>query len=473
MVDPIKDQGVDKLLLFVPGGKVPPRNYLPMIKETQEKSSLRLSAAIIQCHINLCDPIFEIHGLMVDAIARSNKTGLLMVSDIFVAGHSLGGVGARHFFDGFEGSAGLALFGTQTNGDHEDYKGTLGYPADLAAFPRPILALTGELDSMPISHAADLVRQAKALDEKEKLKKLPIIVPGMDHSQFCPPFEVTGDIKPEISNDNATGTIGAIVAAWLDNAVLGDAAVESAPFLKEWIAKTEPIVAPFIGAVEVDRTWCATAQRLLAGSPEHLNVDVEERFGSAALEHCHPKASMEGHELRSTVCAYRFCGYLNSTIPVVWPEYEGADDISCKMSSEDVVASKLELPPPDMDSGEVQNKCSFLNQQALEKAKELVNASWPLAFRRFEAQGKRISFAEDSHAFMGPQWVLEGLSVKETEDEITIQSAALISPLTSSIFPGSHYCKLLAPSKAVEIVMTTALTQRYFGATGTKPLVIV
>ena len=99
---------------------------------------------------------------MKDAIdAASTAAGVLFSpADIFVWGHSLGGVGARHFVDTFNASvgaaafAGLALFGTQFNGDHEDFKGTLGYPLDLKTFGAPLLVLLGELDMVPVSHAA-------------------------------------------------------------------------------------------------------------------------------------------------------------------------------------------------------------------------------------------------------------------------------------------------------------------------------
>jgi hypothetical protein len=308
LVPPVKDDGPLKLMLYVPGGKVPPQDYLPMIKDAQSKSSLRLAAAIIQCHVNLCDPIFEGPGLMKAAIDIAKKTwGSFQTADIFVMGHSLGGVGARHFYDGFPGTAGLALFGTQYNGDHEDYKGTLGYPVDLAKFSGPLLALTGELDMVPTSHTAELVRQAQSFGEKERFSKLPIIVAGMDHSQFCPPFQVSGDLKPEISNDEATDAVGTVLASWLDYVTIGSSLVagrDVGSVLQGWIKKTEPIAAPFISAMEADHTWCASAQKLLAGSPEHLEVVLEECFDTPNLEHCHTASTMDGDNLKVSDCFY-------------------------------------------------------------------------------------------------------------------------------------------------------------------------
>mmetsp|Transcript_5611 Transcript_5611/g.16240 ORF Transcript_5611/g.16240 Transcript_5611/m.16240 type:complete len:501 (-) Transcript_5611:143-1645(-) len=467
IVNPLDSKHGDlKLMLLAPGGKVPPEDYLPMAKAAQEKSTLRMAVGIPRCHINLCDAIFELPGLLKDIIATVNETaaGALKATDVFVTGHSLGGTGARHFYDIWPGSAGLALFGTQYNGDHEDYLGTLGYPMDLNAFPGPLLALTGELDMLPISHTAELVRQWQAFGKEVfYFQKLPLIVAGMDHSQFCPPFQVSGDIVPEISNTAATDAISDILAAWLDAVVSQGADTSAVQLLKGYADQTEPIAAPFIKATEEDKTWCASAQQLMANTTTAFTVVSEHLYDSASLEHCHPSATMDGTTLKVTVCDYRFYSYTNSTIPNFAPTYQGPQDISCKMLSEDKMAKELGLADVDMNSSEVANKCSALNRQAFTKALSLVSASRPQAAQRFAVQGKKVNFKDDSQAFMGPQWVLSGMGFTETDDALEIQSEALISPLTSHFYPGSHYCKLLAPSRAVEFIMTRGLTTRYSG----------
>jgi len=453
-----------KLMLLAPGGKVPPEDYLPMAKAAQEKSNLRMAVGIPRCHINLCDAILELPRLLKEIVASVNETagGALRTTDVFITGHSLGGTGARHFYDIWPGSAGLALFGTQYNGDHEDYKGTLGYPMDLKAFPGPLLALTGELDMLPISHTSELVRQWQALGEGSfYFQKLPIIVPGMDHSQFCPPFQVSGDLVPEISNEAATDTISDILAAWLDAVVSQGVDTSAVKLLRGYADKTAPIAAPFIKATEYDETWCASAQQLMVKTTKAFSVVSEHRYDSANLEHCHPSATMDGATLKVTVCDYRFFSYTNSTTPDFAPTYQGPQDISCKMLSEDKIAKELGLPDVDMSSKEIANKCSALNLEAFNKAMSVVSANWPAAAQRFSAQGKKVNFQDDSHAFMGPQWVLTGLGFTETEAALDVQSEALISTLTSHFYPGSHYCKLLAPSKAVEFIMTRGLTARY------------
>jgi len=224
-------------MLFVPGGKVPPEDYLAFVTGAQEKSNLKLAVAIPRCHINLCDAIIELPGLLRDIVTATNKSqgGTLQRQNVFVTGHSLGGTGARHFYDIWPGSAGLALFGTQYNGDHEDYKGTLGYPVELKKFNGPLLALTGELDMVPISHTADLVSQWKAMGEP--YDKRPIIILGMDHSQFCSPFNVSGDLQPEIPNWMALRRSTQVFAAWMDAVMTGGSDQAAVELLKQYAAE--------------------------------------------------------------------------------------------------------------------------------------------------------------------------------------------------------------------------------------------
>jgi hypothetical protein len=49
-----------KLLLFVPGGKVPPEDYVSFVKSSQVKSAsdMNLYVAIVRCgQLNLCNPL--------------------------------------------------------------------------------------------------------------------------------------------------------------------------------------------------------------------------------------------------------------------------------------------------------------------------------------------------------------------------------------------------------------------------------
>jgi hypothetical protein len=142
------------------------------------------------------------------------------------------------------------------------------------------------------------------------------------------------------------------------------------------------------------------------------------------------------------------------------------------MISEDKIAKEMKLADVDMKTDAVKNRCKALNEKAFEEAMKIISSTWPQAIKRFEAQGKTVVFKEDSQAFAGPQWVLTGLKFEESDKQLEITSEALVSPLDSGLYPGSHYCKLLAPSKAVEFIMTRGLTERYSPASQTETVMV-
>jgi len=79
---------------------------------------------------------------------------------------------------------------------------------------------------------------------------------------------------------------------------------------------------------------------------------------------------------------------------------------------------------------------------------------------RFALHGKSVKLANDTQVSAGPLWLIQGLKVKESVQEIDMSSVALISSIKSWIYPGNHYCKLLSPSVAVETIMTMGLADR-------------
>merc|ERR1711968_353070 len=92
----------------------------------------------------------------------------------------------------------------------------------------PLLALLGELDMVPTSHAALLYEQSSGLPATKSVA----IVDGMDHSQFCAGFNVSGDLWPEISNADALSTSGMLAGAWLDVVLFKSTA--AANTLSQW-----------------------------------------------------------------------------------------------------------------------------------------------------------------------------------------------------------------------------------------------
>lgn len=408
--------------------------------------------------MTLCDPEFELAPVLKKIIQRANATGTLRPGDVFVGGHSVGGACARRFVDTqFRAAAGVLFFGTQYTGDTENLiTGLLGYPKDLRRYKTPLFAMSGELDKFTIDAMALMTKQWMTLPNTAKYQTYPVIIPGMDESSYAWPYQITNDLAPEVSPEQAVSSIGTITGAWLDYVTGQSKSTEQLDsFSKATIALTEP----FRAAYAIDEEWCAKMQLQLPGVPQGTEISVVKVPGYK-LDSCHTKyAVKEDGSLKLTLCDYTSYTYNNK--PPWEAQYTGAEEISCKFIGEDRIAQLMNHTIPDMKAPEVVNRCKSLNELAFATAQGLVRQHWPQALDRFQIQGKKMVFSNDSQTHAGPQWLLEGLGYDDTATEITVQGTALITTLKSLIYPGQHYCKLLSPSKAIDILMTMGLTRRF------------
>ena len=472
-----------KLVLFVPGGKVPPQDYAPFVQRVLDLSDANLFGVIVHCgKLNLCDPLGQLPGLISDAINAAGK-GLnngtqFMSEQIFVMGHSLGGVGARHYADTFDKSrgaaafAGLALFGTQYNGDHEDFKGTLGYPIDLKSFPAPLLAVVGELDMVPAQgHVGVLVEQYETeLNNAEKSQKPLIIVPGMDHSQFCSPFNVSGDLSPEIPNSVALQYAAGATATWVDAQI--KPSQELSRTLSDFVNNaTKPITRAWREMHALEKAdWCRTAQQIViedlrADIRSKVDINVVAKDRAAPLEHQHTNYTFDEATGRLSIFIASYAYYPQTSswnpVEVFGPTYEAASDISCKLVSADRIAQQF-----NVSGSYPQDKppvtCEKVNMMAVDHAMDQLRRYWPKGVERFAARGLNFTFVEDTSTFAGPQWCfMSSLAFKTSSSGVSVSSPHLYSSITSKIYPGNFYCKVLSPAKALEWIQSKGLRGRY------------
>lgn len=434
---------------------------------------------VIICHANLCDPLepapFGVDALVQSLIHNATALGFNHSTDpshIFITGHSLGAIGARHFVDQNKGYAGLGIFGTQFTGDHEDFLGNLGYPVDLAAFPMPLLALNGELDQLSIAHTATLYGQSLNLEDAEKPLKPVVIIPGMDHSDFCPGFNVTGDLISELPRQQATTAIGHVAGAWIDVVVKArtpNAFAQAVEELAVYASNSSYLVSSWRTANtnDVNGSWCANLQVYIASLSPQINTnllnvaDVMEVDSLATLEHCHTNVTLNAVTgmVDLTNCAF----YANTTSSGLdfATAYASNSEVDCKMVSPDKLAQVLNVTIDTSKMG----TCRDANIRAYDTARTLLLQSSPQSVARFDKYGRTFEWEQDAQALAGPLWVfLSHMSFDDSADNrrgpIKVGGAALLSTVTSPIFPGNLYCKVLSVAKAIEIIQTVGLTER-------------
>lgn len=479
----VEDESLpEKMLIMIPGGKVPNERYVETAAAIQKSAShLRLWIAIpsvfqrlciIQCSApGFCAPL---HGAVEAALSKATAAGWKRGADeqdIWLAGHSLGGVCANSLFQAYSGS-GFPYAGLIVMGSYVDEDGA----HDLVHYPKPVLTLNAELDGGLARPGKTAVwwRQHEAIvadkGEDAALSEKPVIVlPGLNHSDFCPGFDVPGDLPAEVDQASATSLIGRVVAAFLHSqttSVASEARRDSLALIKEKVTWTRGLLTPYLKAQDMERTassnatsvegaspFCAEAQRILAGltaaDDKRLRIADGFHLASSNLEHCHPNwtQSADG-DLNVLSCSH--ADY--------YPDFDNtgtitaASQIACKMLSSDRVAQQLNTTAADANVN-----CSTGNVHAVTLAESMAA---PSTLERFRRQGKGWCFAEDTPTLgnVGPLWVFkDALELSETPTCMSVSSPVLRTGLNAKIFPGSHYCKFLSPARVLDWMMTDGL----------------
>jgi len=222
---------------------------------------------------------------------------------------------------------------------------------------------------------------------------------------------------------------------------------------------------PYRTAAQVQNsTWCGEfGQKTLIHIDESTwdNVDLDQTFLTVddpfQIEHQHTSCELndEGNLYInvSSMAEYDIGRAVQVSQGLVLST-ASATDLACKMVSRDKVGDVLG------DALSNDRTCKDLNQVAVDYAMDLMAGNdITSTYDRFKEIGYKIVLKDDKMITIGPQWCLTKLSWKEDakNEQVTVQSAALLSPITSSIYPGNHYCKLLSPVRVVEWAMSWGL----------------
>eukprot|EP00057_Strongylocentrotus_purpuratus_P029519 XP_011683993.1 PREDICTED: uncharacterized protein LOC100890127 [Strongylocentrotus purpuratus] len=202
VVEPVRDQGVEAALIVIPGAEIRGEAYLPLAESIQRESMLKLWVALTTDYIG--DTPFPPQLTRAINIALDDlvSTGMPENTPIFFAGHSLGGTFLQSYVSRSPSvTKGVMLWASYLTGRLDD----------LAAYPTPIMHLSGDLDGqVKITRIAKPFRDLEALqlkDETALATKPVIVVDGVNHFQFAsgdpPPAVVRGDISPDATATEA------------------------------------------------------------------------------------------------------------------------------------------------------------------------------------------------------------------------------------------------------------------------------
>jgi len=481
-------------MIFIPGANVETQHYLPTIAAIQTASPLKLWVAlpsipgkkcIVYCPSpSVCSPLHAIVDAIVSKTQQQGYNGTTTAPDAFLVGHSLGGICTNHLAQAYIKPAYQAavLMGAYTDA-------TTGSGA-LQNFPIPVMTMGAELDGgagrpgmigtkLDASDAAAANATVKApytSKEQWQMGEKPVmILPGLDHSSFCPGFPVPGDVFPaDATQEEAMARIGAATAAFLTlhdgvsgTSLRGDAYTT----LMKNVAWTRQLLAPLREAY----TWeagnygnnhsyapmCAKAQVMLAGDAAQDKVVIDEAIYKD-----------DPHQFEHTRTGYRLLpgGKLLINVSGHDDYYPGgisglstgciktAQDIACKMTGSDRIAQQLKLKTNSKPN------CSAVNEYSVRLAEEILAKSEAgnTTLARYHQRGRGIFFGPDFSPFgnIGPLFVKGSIKIEDGPKGITVSSIAISSPISSPIFPGVHYCKFISPARVIDYMMIDSLKNK-------------
>lgn len=472
----------EKMLVFIPGGKVPVANYVETAKAIQASSkAIRLwvvipavfqRLCIISCTASsVCAPL---HSNVESALSEAAKQGWKRGTDsedIFLAGHSLGGVCANTLLQAYSTSSSLPYKALVVMGSYVDETGA----HDLPHYPVPVLTLNVELDgglARPGKTATwwrQFIGVAADKGRDYALTNKPVVIlPHLNHSDFCPGFDVPGDLLAEVSQADATALIGDMVAAFLSLHTEGvssgtqRAALSLLDSKAQW---TSSLMSPYLLAQDMERnatntavsaegssSFCAEAQKRVSGlsQSDAARVRVQDGFhvSSPNLEHCHPNWTHVGDGIVVDSCSHTdYYADVQNT-----GEITAASEIACKMLSGDRLAEQLNVTSYDKDV-----TCSSVNQWSVELAEMMAFSS---TLDRYKRSGRGWCFLKDVPTYqnIGPLWVFkDALALKDNSTCMSVASPILKTAIDGKIYPGNHYCKFLSPARVLDWMMTDSL----------------
>jgi len=299
-----------------------------------------------------------------------------------------------------------------------------------------------------------------------------VILPKIDHSSFCPGFQVPGDVYPaEATKAEAMPVIGKTVASFLSLHTEQDPAVQSAAvdFLAEKLVWTRKLLAPLKAAYDLEAgsnsanssrfsyaPLCAVGQVMLAGdkAQDKVGIDLDiYKSDSHEFEHTRTTYKMVDGRLMLNVSGHDDY-YSGITSGCLVP----ASNVGCKMTSSDRIAQQLKI------EGNSSPNCSEVNHYIVEQAMEILNLTetGQATLARYKARGRGIFFGDDFSPFenIGPLFVSGSIKIEDSAKGITISSIAIKNSLDSAIFPGVHYCKFVSPARVIDYMMIDSLKEK-------------
>lgn len=456
------------LLVLFPSVGIPSEHYEPTVVAIQRASKQPLWAVIASTEAG-CDASFK---AALDAAAKEGWAPLASAASTWLLGHEDNETCAEKMLTA--NAAAGAVFMGALPGDEFDF-----------ANSKPTFILSAELHggaARPGRAVAWWRRRVELIKEvgvdKALLEKPMVILPGQNSGNFCPGFDVLGDLEAEVDQTAATSHIGEAVGVFID----GIYEHEASEIMGALADQTEVLLQPLLTALDMEHIstgglnvngsspYCEKAQLILAGlsSEDEARVEWTDQYNprlaynysstppedpTGTLMHCHSNTST-GDKLNVLLCSWAGYDGANSSGTDKFRFYDGAaaGEIGCKMSSSDYLALKLNTTAEHSD-----RDCASINKYALETAQSLLSDEQTKRWQRRGGRGICVVEDRQTPGNVGPYWIYGTANYTETESCLQVEGFHLKLEVDAGHLPGVEYCKLMSPAFAVDYLLTGSM----------------
>jgi len=436
--DPLQGKtGPEKLLVIVNGAFVDNTKYVELGVAIQEASPLKLWLALPSFIANTPNPgeMSSKVAAAVSAVKQANFSSINSTSDVFISGHSLGGIMSQSEVASGKYQAGLILFGSYL---------TSTFGNSIASFKYPVLTLAGELDGLTritrIAHEWQGMQGRIKSDGPDAVYKYPVFaLRGQSHSQFCSGVNVTSfgskDLRAEVTWDAAHQAIAASVTAFMTLAMdPTDTAARS--FVDEKVTYTSTLLQGWLATQEYEEQVCQYAQKTNAANvTAQFEVTTTHDKNFITFGATYPSVK-DGKITVVDEVQHALNPSDNSIIDV------SASEVDCKVLTERAVLNAFGGSATIGTQG-----CQQTNEAMLAMAMKGVTST---TLNRYRKEGKPFKIGADVEYSTGVTWQAGSFEFTAEASSVSVQSPVLTSG-------DNLLCKLLSPSRIVEYMMVDGL----------------
>ncbi|UJR31384.1 hypothetical protein I4U23_018878 [Adineta vaga] len=469
ILQPIKEESIPIVFIFIPGAELPPERYVPLLKQVQITSNYSLWIAIPSFPDNI--PVEALRPKVIDEILdKLYHSGVPKNVTIFLGGHSLGSIVSQSLAIKYQ----ERIFGQILTGAFLERK----HQSTSTIYPVSTLILSGELDGL-----ARVTRIIESFHFFSIYPHFTLIIPGMNHMNTASgkpsSHIIKNDIESEINETIAHQELSIRIADYI-NMRLNNQTITS--MLAYHLEQTKNFSQPYLDALnlegfyhflppcynqtndncQIGSPWSTYAQKIMSGLNDTIQLNISDQFHIVyKIPEHFPHLDNNCSSIKPLNNCILNVHTVTQNIYDLTDQFDtgethtSAEEMRVKMISRQVLLEAADGKEHDFNQTDNQSLCGLINQHALDWALE--NAGYG-SKERYEKKGKKMLIGDDIGPLnAGPLWIWTPLKYDLGTDSqgrsvVTVRSPTLRLPkdYPVSTVAGFHYCKLLSPARALE-----------------------